>query len=218
MSKLVLYNNELLFRQDIKSKLTHEIGHGSEGVCYKYDNDAYKILFSKKDIEISVGIMDYMIHPETILTTDYIDLPSFAFPKEIYATKDWLLGYKTKLVKDNLFSNENLFDIEGLKKIDFNALSKAYKIMLNDVDLLSELKIKIYDLPFNLMFDGKKLIGIDTCGYQVINKNIKKQNRDSLSSAIEELFSINSNNTIDDEIKDNNIDDYLEKVYKKIKN
>lgn len=217
MSKLVLYNNELLFRQDIKSKLTHEIGHGSEGVCYEYDNDAYKILFPKKDIEISVGIMDYMIHPETILTTDYIDLPSFAFPKEIYATKDWLLGYKAKLIKNNLFNTKNLLDIEDLKKIDFNALAHAYKIMLGDVDLLSEERIKIYDLTFNLVFDGKKLTGIDTCGYKLVNKMIKKQNRDSLSLAIEDLFSILSNYEISYDIENNDIDDYLEKVYKKIK-
>lgn len=217
MSKLVLYDNELLFQQDIKSKLSKEIGHGSEGVCYEYNNSAYKILYKKSDIEKSLGILEYMEQPSKIITAEDINLTSFAFPQEVYATKNWLLGYKTRLIKNNLFNINNFLDMNDLKKIDFNALAKAYKVMLNDVDLLSEERIKIYDLTFNLVFNGKKLTGIDTCGYKKVNKNVKHKNRNSLSFAISDLFSVISDYKIDDEIKNNNIDDYLEKVYEKIK-
>lgn len=217
MSKLVLYDNELLFYKEIKSKLSREIGRGSEGICYEYDNEAYKVMFNKTDVMKMSGILNYMEHPSKIITTQDINLPSFVFPEEVYATKDWLLGYKTRLIKNNLFSIENLIDIQDLKKIDFNALASAYKVMLDDVKLLSEARIKIYDLTFNLIFDGKKLTGIDTCGYQFVDKNIREQNEKYLSNAIVDLFRMISNYKINYSIVNNDIDSYLEKVYKKIK-
>lgn len=181
MSKLVLYDNKLLFDKEIRCKLSHEIGRGSEGICYEYDDFAYKVLFDKGIISCMSGILDYMEDPSIILTTDDINLPSFAFPEELYVVKNWLLGYKSRLIKGNLFSEKVFNSIDDLKKINFNDLAKAYKIMLQDVDLLSEEKIRIYDLSFNLAFDGKRLIGFDTCGYKKADYNIKKDNRNSVS-------------------------------------
>ncbi len=217
MSKLVLYDNPLLFDREIKSKLIHEIGCGSEGVCYAYNGEAYKVMYDKSIIHKMSETLDYMVNPTQIITTDDIDLPSFAFPKEVYATKEWLLGYKTKLIEQNLFHINNFLDIDDLKNIDFNALAVAYKLMLEDVDLLSKEKVEIYDLTFNLVFDGKRLTGVDTCGYKKTNEDVKEGNRKCLALAIEDMFTLVSDHEIDESIENNDIDSYLEKVYHKIK-
>lgn len=216
MNRLVFYNNKLLFDQEIKSKLVHKLGIGSEGACYEYKGSAYKIIFDKNVISNTCGVLDYMENPSNILTVDDIDLPSFVVPEEIYATKDWLLGYKSKLIKNDLFDVQNFSTLEDFSKINFNNLSKAYKMMLDDVDLLSKDKIKLYDLTFNLIFDGKKLTAIDTCGYKRVKDDVTKDNRDCLAIAIEDLFHIISDYQIDQRIKNNDIDSYLEKVNKQL--
>ncbi len=217
MGRLVVYDSELLFNKEVKSKLFHQIGSGSEGTCYEYKGFAYKVLFDKNIISCMSGILDYMEDPNLILTVDDINLPSFAFPEQVYTIKDWLLGYKSRLIKNNLFNGE-IFNLpEDLMSINFNNLAKAYKIMLQDVDLLSEEKIKIFDLTFNLAFDGKKLTGIDTCGYKRVKDDIKSANRESLSASIEELFSVVSGYTIKAFIENNDIDSYLEDVNKQLR-
>ena len=128
MSRLVVYDNELLFDKEIRCKLFHEIGRGSEGICYEYNGFAYKVLFDKNIMDYIGGILDYMENPSQILTIDDIDLPSFAFPEKVYAIKDWLLGYRTKLIKNNLFNGETFYSPEDLANINFNDLAKAYKI------------------------------------------------------------------------------------------
>ncbi len=217
MSRLVLYDNEKLFDKDIRYKLFNEIGRGSEGICYEYKGYAYKVIFNKNIIEQTSGILDYMEDPSQILTVTDIDLPSFSFPEKVYAIKNWLLGYKSKLIKNNLFNGENFNSPEDLVNINFNNLANAYKIMLQDVDLLSEDKIKIFDLTFNLVFDGKTLTGIDTCGYKRVKDNIKKTNRDSLALAIEDLFYMISDFKIKASIKNDDIDSYLEEVNKELR-
>lgn len=217
MSRLVLYDNEILFDKDIRYKLFNEIGRGSEGICYEYKGFAYKVIFNKNIIEQTSGILDYMEDPSQILTVTDIDLPSFSFPEKVYAIKNWLLGYKSKLIKNNLFNGENFNSPEDLVNINFNNLANAYKIMLQDVDLLSEDKIKIFDLTFNLVFDGKALTGIDTCGYKRVKDNIKRANRDSLAIAIEDLFYMVSDFKIEASILNDDIDSYLEEVNKELR-
>lgn len=212
MSRLVVYDNKLLFDKEVGCKLSHEIGRGSEGICYEYKGLAYKVFFDKRKLSYMTGILDYMEDPNLILTVDDINLPSFAFPEKLYTTKNWLLGYKSRLIRNDLFNGDIFNSPEDLASINFNNLAKAYKIMLRDVDLLSEEKIRIFDLTFNLTFDGKELTGIDTCGYKRVRDNIKRFNRDSLAVSIEDLFSIVSNYEIRTFIEDDDIDSYLEKV------
>ncbi len=216
MSRLVLYENRLLFDKEVKSKLSYKIGSGSEGVCYDHKGYAYKILFDKKEINDTCGILDYMENPSNILTVEDVDLPSFAFPKEIYATKNWLLGYKSRLIKNDLFDVKNLNSSNDLTKINFNNLAHAYKVMLEDVDLLSKEKIKIYDLTFNLIFDGKKLTAIDTCGYERVKDDVMQDNRDCLATSIEDLFHVISDYEIKEQIKNDDIDSYLDRVNKQL--
>lgn len=217
MSRLVLYENKLLFDKEIRSKLIHKIGSGSEGICYEHNDKAYKILFSRDEMDRLCGTLDYMVHPDKIITTETIDLSSFAFPEELYVTKDWLLGYKAKLIKNNLFKEKIFHTIEDIKKFDFNTLATAYKKMLSDVDILSEEKVKIYDLTFNLIFDGTNLTGIDTCGYERVKEDIKRHNRDCLATSVDFLFCIASDNELQTRIKNDDIDSYLEAVDKQLR-
>ena len=49
--------------------------------------------------------------------------------------------------------------------IDFDKLYAAYEVMYDDAIQLARDGICIYDLPYNIVFDGERLFGIDTCGY-----------------------------------------------------
>ena len=88
--------------------------------------------------------------------------------------------------------------------------------MLEDVDLLSKEKIKIYDLTFNLIFDGKKLTAIDTCGYERVKDDVMQDNRDCLATSIEDLFHVISDYEIKEQIKNDDIDSYLDRVNKQL--
>lgn len=202
----------------IQSRVFREVNSGSEGTCYEgRDKKIYKYL----DFDTSAP---YII--EEIITEEDIQLESFAFPEELYVVDDTLRGYRTKKVARDYFG-DNIFDIENITEIDFAAVAKAYRRMLEDVRLLSEEKILIFDLPFNLMFDGENLVGIDTCGYKRVNYDPLNRNIKSLNHAIEGLFKlwITSPEELDKnpdkinalgDIKGTNIDEFLSRVMKMI--
>lgn len=60
--------------------------------------------------------------------------------------------------------------------------------MLKDIEKLSQENIKIVNLPCNLIFTGKRLVGIDTCFYRRENIKPLEQNIVSLNESIKEVF------------------------------
>lgn len=210
MSKITNFKCEWEVKLFIQSHSLRLIGSGSEGSCYVgRDKKIYKYLdFDTKS--------SYII--DEIITEDEIKLPSFAFPDELYVVKDRLRGYRTERVPKDLFSSDRIFDLENIVDIDFAAVAKAYKDMLEDIKLLSEENVLIYDLPFNLMFDGTKFTAIDTCGYKKVGFNPLQENIRSLNLAMEHLFKLwfSNHKELEETINGTDIDDYLHRVMKQI--
>lgn len=196
----------------IRSHTISEMGRGSEGICLRgKDGYAYKQI----DPGVSFG-RGYEI--ENIITTEDIDLPSFAFPKELYGVNNELRGYKTILVENDLFRPDNTTYISTIDTINFKNLAKAYNEMAADVLTLSDEGILMYDFPFNVLFDGEKLIAVDTCGYKRVDYNPKEDNISSLNYSIEMIFSMwfDTYKKVDLSIENMDIESYLERIYKKL--
>lgn len=218
MSKIRSFKCDWEVKLYIKSRVYREIGSGSEGTCFEgTDKKVYKFL----DFDTRAP---YII--DEIITAEEVQSESFALPEELYVVDDILRGYRTKKVARDYFG-ENIFDINSIVNIDFAALAHAYRKMAEDIKLLSEERILIFDLPFNIMFDGENLVGIDTCGYRKVNYDPTEENMHSLNLAIESIFEFwisyyeemeerNYSPQQYDRIKGNNIDEYLHSITKRI--
>ena len=194
----------------IKNNSIKFVGSGAEGSCYqgKYNN-VYK--FFEYSTKNKYNLKD-------IITEDEIKNDSFAFPTELYSVGDTLEGYKARFISKDYFSIENTFDIKTISKFNFDNFSKAYKVFLKDLLKLSKENILIYDLPFNIMFDGNKMTAIDTCGYKKVKEDPTKDNISSLNGAMELLFEqwFSNSKKVEFQLKDNNIDNFINDVYSKL--
>ena len=206
MSKIRKFKCDWEVKLFIQSRVLKELGSGSEGSCYDgRDGKVYKFL----DFDTSAP---YII--DEIITEEEVKSESFAFPEELYVVDETLRGYRTRKVKRDLFGEDNIFDLSKIVDIDFAAVANAYRKMLEDIKLLSEEKVLIFDLPFNIMFDGESYTGIDTCGYKRVGYNPLEENTKSLNSAMENLFKIWFMNykEIEHRIVGTDIDEYLHRI------
>lgn len=191
MNNIINFENAKELKNFLDSKKLSYIAEGSEGKCFasKVDNDAYKVFF---DDEM---LLENDYDPKEIITTDMIELDCFAFPKEIYTLNGKLKAYRTKKIDNNLFNYDEQPDQDldcqpNLYLIDFKKLEKAYLRLEKEILILSKVGIKIYDLCFNLTFNGESLIAIDTCGYRKVDYDVLEENIAALNYAIENLFSL----------------------------
>jgi hypothetical protein len=191
MNNIINFETSKELKNFLDSKRLSYIAEGSEGKCFasKVDNDAYKVFF---DDEM---LLENDYDPKEIITADMIELDCFAFPKEIYTLNGKLKAYRTKKIDNDLFKYDEqpsayLEEQSNLYLIDFKKLEKAYLKLEKDIINLSKAGIKIYDLCFNLTFDGESLIAIDTCGYTKVEYDVLEENISSLNYAIENLFSL----------------------------
>lgn len=180
MNKIIRFNSEEEFIAYRKSKTCGELGTGSEGTCYLgKDGFAYK--------DLTGGFRSEIYIPEDIVTTADYQNKSFAFPHVLFAVGDELVGYTCDVVKRDL-TNYNFIFYSGLDHIDFDKLYAAYQVMYEDAVRLAEDGISIYDLSFNLMFDGEKLTGVDTCGYHHAPVMECLRNPEFVDDAVKNLF------------------------------
>lgn len=194
----------------IESRSLREIGSGSEGTCYLgRDGKVYKLIeFENAEPYVAT---DVVTEGEGVFQ-------SFAFPEELYAVNDRLKGYRTRRVKQDLFTGENIFDFANIANLDFAAVSLAYKRMLLDIVGISNRRILIFDLPFNIMFDGESFTAIDTCGYKKVDYDPLVDNLKSLNLAMENLFRLwfQSYQEFNEKIHRTDIDDFLSRVQSRI--
>ena len=200
----------------------------TEGTCYLgEDNKVYKIIGLDSIVDVSYNIDD-------IITEDDIKLKSFAFPQELFVVDNKLAGYSSEYIPDNKLKSTD-YSIKTVATMDFNKFSRAYKTMKKDVIKLSSKNILINDLCSNIVYDGKRLVGIDTCGYKKVDynptKNVQlkktnitklfgkrlintKNNIDSYDYAIECIFRFCYNKMFTPKLKFNgsDIDSYLKNV------
>ena len=180
MNKIINFNSIKEFSAYRKSKANKELASGSEGTCYLGTDG-----FVYKDLSSGLRTEDYIL--DSIITSSDIENKSFAFPHVLFAVGDRLIGYTTDFVKKDYLNYNYLLDT-GLDEIDFDKLIEAYGIMLDDTIKLTEDGISIYDLSFNLMFDGERLIGVDTCSYYTSPSIECVKNVESLDDAVKNIF------------------------------
>ena len=208
MDKIVRFNSEAEFIAYRKSKTLRELGSGSEGTCYLgNDGLAYK--------DLTDGFRSELYVPEDIITTGEYRSKSFAFPHMLFAVDDELVGYATDVVKKDITNYKYIF-FNGLDHIDFDKLYSAYQVMYDDAVELTEQGISIYDLPYNLMFDGERLIGVDTCGYYRAPVMDCLDNPSYVDEAVKRLFT-NYAEYVKKESLDTSMDvlDFLQMVEKR---
>lgn len=180
MNKIVRFDSESTFRAYINSKKYKVLGTGSEGTCYLgKDGLAYK--------DLTDGLSSEIYIPEKIITTTERQNSSFAFPHVLFVVDGVLVGYTSDVVPRDITSNRFLFD-HGIDHIDFKNLYDAYEVVYDNAIKLANEGIAIYDLSFNLLFDGENLTGVDTCGYYRAPVSECRHNTECVDQAVKDLF------------------------------
>ena len=180
MKNIVEFNSMDEFIAYRKNITLAEIGSGSEGICYLgKDGFIYK--------DLTEGCFPYSLDVNSIITSDDIKVDNFIFPDVLFAENSKLIGYRSKYIQRNLFDTDYLFR-EGIKEFDFNKLMDAYYDICNDAEKLADANIEIFDLSYNLIFDGEKLYGIDTDHYKVVDYPVREHNIVCVNSAIKNEF------------------------------
>lgn len=178
MNKIVNFDTDEQFNSFIQQKIEKELGFGSEGSCYSgKDGKAYKVFSFETD---------YV--PEEIITTADIETDAFAFPETLFTVNGQLVAYTSKEVSPNLFSKDLLVEQNTIAHIDFEQLLCAYHNMKEHIAFITSKKIKIDDLSFNLLYDGKSLIGCDTCTYSWDESVTSEKNMTLLDDAMKKSF------------------------------
>ncbi len=192
----------------VKSKCGKELGTGSEGTCYLgKDGLAYK--------DLSEGFRMERYIPEDIITTADVKSDSFYFPHVLFTIGDELMGYTSDVVKQDLTNHYYLLD-HGIDHIDFDKLYAAYEVMYEEAIRLAEEGIAIYDLSHNLLFDGERLIGVDTCGYYRAPVMECTHNTACVDMAVKDLFTMYAEYGHGDKLdKDMEVKEFLALVKKK---
>lgn len=180
------FSNKDSFNNYFENKITTFIDSGTEGSCFLgKDGNVYKRFFDGEGKKYSI---------EDIITEDDLFCQCFYFPKTLFKVDDVMVGYNCRAALNNLFKSPATFNKNVLlsnpkvNEIDFKALLEAYYQISEEVSLLTDSKIKIDDLSFNLVFDGKKLIGVDTCSYTRDDSVTLEENQSNLDLAIRMAF------------------------------
>lgn len=210
VSNIINFKEEWQVKLFIKSRALKEVGAGSEGTCYLgKDGKVYKLLeFEHAEPYVA----------SDVVTEEEAKYDSFAFPDELYAVNNKLKGYRTRRVRQDYFAGDNIFDFENIATLNLAAVSHAYKRMLLDIVGLSNQRILIFDLPFNIMFDGSTFTAIDTCGYKKVDYDPLVENLKSLNMAMENLFRLwfQSYQEFDEKVHRTDIDEFLTRVANRI--
>lgn len=176
MKKVVTFNSEDEFIAYRENKTFMELGSGSSGTCYIGEKGlVYK--------DLTDGFNNDGNDLEGCLTTDDIKVDSFIFPETLFAVDGKLVGYTSKYIRGNKFSLDIIL-VNRLDYINFENLINAYYKMKEDAILLAQNGIKIFDLSYNIVFDGKKLYGIDTDYYRKVDYDVLEHNISCVNAAI----------------------------------
>ena len=182
MKKIVRFGSVEEFQAYRENKAKFLLGSGSEGCCYLgKDGFAYK--------DFTEGYYADNYDLDKVITVDDCTVSSFLFPQVLFAVGDELVGYTSDSVSSDLINNEKMI-FEGIDDIDFDKFASSYDVFMADAIKLGEQGITIYDLPYNILFDGERLVAVDTCGYYYDGNEPVKHNINSVNEAIKLAFSL----------------------------
>ena len=152
-----------------------ELGYGSQGITYhdKKLNKAIKVYHEVFDDEMSYLTKN---KEETLKFNQAVN-NTYIFPDDVLMLNDKIVGYTSKFV-----SGKNLQYINPLT-ININNLMQSLKQVKEDTKLISENKIKSYDVMYNIMYKNGRLYVVDTLEYG-INKTSYENNRACIDNEI----------------------------------
>lgn len=166
------FDNNDDIKEYIKNLAIKNVGKGTEGqVWLTKENDTIKYVLKAFR----------QTYKPSMLTEDDIKLESFIFPTEIFVENGFVAGYRARYFKDDIF---NKMDTKTGSVINLEKLAIAREKMIKDIEVLTKAKYKIEDIENNLLFDGKRLIAIDTLDYPKINNIELYENIELLDYAI----------------------------------
>ncbi len=234
MNQIKRFNSIESFNDFFKKNITNNVlGKGSEGICYLgKDGLAYKKYYNNNN---KISNYNY----DKFITTKDCNVDTYAFPIDVFCIKEKVVGYTSKLVKQDLLLNNclrNGFDyklkenkisysknaiyeiiLNSLKQINFNKMARNYKRLYEDTLILSDKGIKINDLKNNIMYDGDKFMVVDTGNYIKTNERVARRNIKILESALKDeleyIYVLISNDYINKEEK---IYSYIKKIGAKL--
>lgn len=143
------------------------LGVGSQGVCYLDGKHkvVYKVFHTYFDKEKS----DYRI--QEILRFSNIVNDTFIWPSDVINVSGEIVGYTMPYVRaKSLYENDSLL-------VDLNALERASVKCTEDIELVTNKGVAIYDLMYNILYGNGKINIIDTMEYGngrvILSKNMK---------------------------------------------
>ena len=143
------------------------LGVGSQGVCYLDEKHkvVYKVFHTYFDKEKS----DYRI--QEILRFSNIVNDTFIWPSDVISVSGEIVGYTMPYVRaKSLYENDPLL-------VDLNAFEKASVKCTEDIKLVTNKGVAIYDLMYNILYGNGKINIIDTMEYGngrvILSKNMK---------------------------------------------
>ena len=131
------------------------LGIGSQGMCFLDEKHkiVYKVFHEYFDYEKS----NYK--EEEILRFSHIDNKTFIWPKDVLIVKNEIVGYTMPYVK-----SKNLYERNPLL-INLDSLETAIQESTKDIKLLTDNKVAMYDVMYNILYRNGKIAIIDTMEY-----------------------------------------------------
>jgi len=163
MNNVRNFKNIKEFKDYIRPFLKIVLGDGAEGTAYlTKDKEVIKIIYNNS--------FRPQYNPD-ILTTEIVALDSFLLPEEIYTYKGYVLGYKTKYLENDIFNNKRMI---YPVMMNLEKLLVDREKMLKDVEIISSYDYHIVDLPYNLLYNRKKLAACDTLAYEKMENSLNE--------------------------------------------
>lgn len=156
------------------------LGQGSQGTCYlnKRTNMVIKIFNDYFDNEIA-GYSD-----EFLMRFSFIKNGSFVWPSDVIKIGNEVVGYTMPYKKA-----KNLYKINPLF-VNLNTFDRAAQRVMNDVKVLSDNSIRLYDVIYNILYASGKFYVIDTLEY-CIRETSYEENRKNIDDEIK-LFLVDN--------------------------
>lgn len=145
-----------LTKNELIKKLEHYryLAGGSQGECYLDSREKIIYKIFHEFFQYSSNLSE-----QEIMQFSQIKNKTFIWPKELITTNNHLIGYTTLYKKAS-----NLCNMSPLK-INLDTLEKAIEIAGKDIEKITKQDVRIYDLMYNTLYDGKYLYIIDTIEY-----------------------------------------------------
>ena len=139
---------------------------GGEGICKRLNN---------KEIIKYLDSPYANLDGEKILKFKEFKSKTYLFPYKVFYIDDKLMGYITKYSR-----GKNLIEVPR-DTIRFDKFISGVKKVENDCNILSQKGIMTFDILFNILYKNGVFYIIDTCDYEIVDKDCKELYKDNIS-------------------------------------